>query len=68
MPLFERSFTITYIKELTILWASFFKAGILAVFIANFFTSTENLIFNIIMVGYLLLVIKFPHILGYHSQ
>jgi len=57
MPLFERGFTITYIKEITILWASFFKAGILAVFIANFFTSTENLIFNILMVGYLLLVI-----------
>jgi hypothetical protein len=68
MPAFEKNFTHTYVKEITVLWVNFFKATVLAVFVANCFTSVTNLVFNIMMAVYLVLVVQCPVILGYHSQ
>lgn len=68
MPLFDRTFRHEYVKEVTVLWVNFFKSAILAVFVANIFTSTSSFVFNLIMLAYLALVIKCPHFLGLHTQ
>lgn len=40
MPNFDMKFPHIFIKEITVLWINFFKSAILAIFVANFFTST----------------------------
>jgi hypothetical protein len=65
MPRFEKLFD--EIKEITILWANFWKSVILALFVANCFTSQINFLFNLFMLIFLLLTIKFPFTLGYHN-
>lgn len=67
MPNFDNKFPHIFIKEITVLWVNFFKSAVLAIFVANFFTSTSNSLFNIIMLGYLLIILAFPHHLGFHA-